>query len=646
MVLIISSIIILLVSGFTITQASSFDPLFSYDDGDSHRVSINSISKTDDKKDSQQKTVSSVKGSELKVSDIYIPLKIRDDSSLATPSLDESSKMTTLDMARSKMEPAKHWSALENYYKMLARARTTTVNPYQQQQPDIYSILQQDMDDRADSLGTYRVQPYRQTVLRDYSVPVTNRSPFQLPITSPRIVSTKGASDLNVAIYQQTTPGSNEGRPVGMATTKGAFGTNLNEYSPQVPITQDQDSSISRFIDSLVSSTSSPKISSDSNDGLVRYYESRKLADYIHLRKQQERARHQQDTLGILADQIRRLNQDNQAIFVLSDEAFCTPRNYVKHFPTVPGLNGLDSKTLQQRLAEISRVAGKARIDIPISLSAGEFPSHMGIYNGSDLNEDTFLCGATWIHESFALTLASCLQNVNLEKLTIRAGDWNLNRNKPSTTSTESPNVNSQPITPSSDMTMVTRNIKAVYIMPKYQPKTWDHNLAVVEFSSPIRLFDQPFIYPACQYHSRSSLKASSCWAPVRNVTKVNYFDADGDGETKERKIIKMVEVPINLINDDNQCSSQTKTEYFSYIHPNLICSGDLRNSDRRLRLNQTEYMGSGVYCDEGGYLSLVSILHPLSPVLVSGSSNTQTGYIDLSYYRPWLRKIIYGTIN
>jgi hypothetical protein len=314
------------------------------------------------------------------------------------------------------------------------------------------------------------------------------------------------------------------------------------------------------------------------------------LPDKIFFNQQQVRARHQQDTFGSMVD--RGIQEQLQL-----DEMNCGPRNLVRNL-----------------------MAAASRRQQP-GLGFGEYPSHAGLYNASQASDQNFVCSATLVHSRFALTLASCLSNLTTDNLFVRTGDWAANRK-----------LNDS----ERRLVMLVNKVVRVHPFPRYQPGS-EHDLALLEWSKPIEFAAAEYISPACQAHSRSSLRMRSCWAPVRNITVSAYFDADGEGETKLRQDVQMVEVPISLISsDDTECRRQTSMESFSFQHPNYICSADFRQPQWRAKLKQSQFLGSGVYCDEGGLMSLVSIMHPLQT-----NTTADYGYLDLSYYRPWMRNII-----
>ena len=422
-------------------------------------------------------------------------------------------------------------------------------------------------------------------------------------------------------------------------------------------------------------------------EGRVRQFELNKLDELVRIQLMQRRLRHQQDTFGPWYD----LQRNRQ---LMQEEAFCGPRNFVRYHYLAPAASsrpslasgGAGSRPAESQSLGVGRPAelthllalaeggapeGADARSVPVGLSAGEFPSHMGVYNGSQPATDNYLCAATWVHERFALTLASCVAKWNATggapeapsllpgtvssnqsslasgasskrpALTVRAGEWNLGRS-------------------SKERPLVVRPVDKVHLFPRFHtsllasssssPNTsgqlaadLEHNLALLEWSAPIDYLQEAYIWPACQMQSRQTLRTSACWSPIRNVSQSEFFDPEGEGETKLRQSVQMVEVPVKLFaNDELECQRQTGLQYFNFLHPNYICSADARRSSWRAKLNSAHALGSGIYCNEGGHLSLVSILHPVGGAQ-KAPSNATFGYLDLSYYRPWMRSVIAG---
>lgn len=574
-----------------------------------------------------------------------------------------------------QQEQPAHWSALENYYQKLRLMSSVPKQQQQQQQPlpqtvdyqPIYQLLQQ--QEAEDSLSGFRqpVQtqnpPYLSTINNlnnnAYVMSVKSPSPFLLPISANQGSQSQSINSVNVGgllpnvdtDYQsysspqkQYAPGvSRSTQLIGQQQPIIGAGSILQDRYTQEQIqlaNNNQQQLRNQWYQSQLASggreliLASPQgqqsvlninnnnnqpilVNSGELDGRVRYLEWRKLPELLLIQQQQQRAKHQQETFGPWYDHQRSKE-------LLLEEAYCGPRNYLNF--NLATLTPATKSSARIQYSPLSKqlLQDNQSLDVPITLNAGEYPSHMGIYNGSRPNDDNFLCSATWIHEQYALTLASCFKNIrDPTKLVVRAGEWLLNLNT----------------TNDKQKAMLIREIEQIHLFPKYRNDSLEHNLAIIKFTKPIEFLDTPYICPACQIQSRTSLKTSSCWAPVRNITLSEYFDAEGEGETKERKNVAMIEVPIKLIaNDDNECYRQTRIEFFNFQHPNYICSADFRTSRWRARLNETEYFGSGIYCNEGGNLSLVSILHP-----IQSNSSSAFGYMDLSYYKPWMRNIISG---
>lgn len=523
-------------------------------------------------------------------------------------------------------EPEQHWAALDNYYKNLRQSLSlgsgillesgNQQGGFQFQQPSIYQILQREADE-PHSFGVSNKNEQASDFppfLLAGAITETHQHQQQQQAFSPPILNKASNSSLRLeqdfgfSVNRHSEPGISLSQGIGRESILLNRDRYANEKSK--PFGQGQQAA-SSSLSSLIN-----------DDGDIKYLEQNKLNELLLIGQQQRRVEHQQETFNSWYDRQRSRE-------ILQEEAFCGPRNYLNSHLVPASLRQKDK--LQQKHSmspnkfenNPSNLNGQQE-HTKIGLSAGEYPSHLGVYTTPQIRDDHFLCSATLIHESFALTLASCVKSSRPSELNVRAGEWNYNKNMT--------NPNEKP--------MIIRRVEQVYLFPKYNNHdSVEHDLALLRFSQPIEYLRVPYISPACQMQSRTSIKTSSCWSPVRSTTEEEYFDADGEGETKEKKVVSLIESAVKLIaNDDAECYRQTKIEFFNFQYPNYICSADLRLSNWRLVLNNTDYFGSGIYCNEAGSLTLVSILHPIYP-----NSLSAFGYLDLSYYKPWMRNVISG---
>lgn len=546
-------------------------------------------------------------------------------------------------------EQPHHWSALENYYQKLRESAIN--NQLRGQAFDLqqYAILNEPelVNPRPIYSGTKLSarQPGHVLLAQVRPADLAHSQPFLLPLNNePANVEPAFGSG-------QLAPSSR--RPPYSSHSSPSQADLLLNYNPigtrdMVPDIERQQQIAYYQAERASGSPASQQqaqaghhlglLASLLDSGRMRQLEWRKLPELLLIEQQQKRAKHQQDTFGSWYDYQRSRE-------LLQEEAFCGPRNYVNlrlapaaaaslqarlnaSVPTKGQTPVSPSELARLSYSDLNELANQA--DVAATLTPGEYPSHMGVYNGTPPNEDNFLCSATYVHERFALTLASCLVRqgfINQTRLFVRSNEWNLN----------SPNTNST--NEFQQRSMLTHQVRKIHVFPKYLNGSSEHDLALLEFDQPIDYLLMPYICPACQTQSRSSIRAHSCWAPVRNVTLSEYFDADGEGETRLKRTVNMRELPIKLIaNDEVKCKEQTYKEFFNFNHPNYICSADFRLAKWRANLNQTDYFGSGIYCNEGGILSLISIVHPIHQ-----NTPSAQGYMDLSYYRPWIRNVILG---
>lgn len=576
---------------------------------------------------------------------------------------------------RPVVEQKHHWSGLENYYKLLQQQQ-------QQQQPQIDAFYQisQEPAHHDNPLGWSGLSNRQQQMLQpvrsgpiilfpNYNVGQslpTNKpqSSFSFPYDQSYVPSgsIKGSThQISPTPHSQVPPQYSSDHTIVQANvydrdTIQVQDLNLmsaeelrrlvikNNLLSKQPFEQRKYSLADGMPSILLSgggSGSNPSAAATGDldrrplfeNGRVIHQEPTKLHEYMDIQRKKQRFRHQQETFGSIYDSQRMREQ-------YQEDIYCRARNQVniRLAPSSSGggatnqttfLNSEQLSRLSQLRIDPSVVGGSVSQDVTVQLSAGEFPSHMGLYNGTP-GEDNFLCAATWVDDGFAITVATCVESLNPKLLTARFGEWNLNK----------PN-SSQSNQQQQQQRMFSSPVKEIIIFPKYNKNnSLEHNLALIKFEQPINFLQVPYASPACQREPRNSFqRAKSCWAPVRNITLGEYFDADGEGETREKKNVAMIELPVKLIaDDDTECLKQSGIELFNFNHPNYICSADYRRAPWRAKLNQSDYFGSGIYCNEGGNLSLVSLLHPIGK-----NSTTAIGYLDLSYYRPWMRSVIFA---
>lgn len=536
-----------------------FDPVFAYDENDAHSVSASLPSQRPSiEKRERAQFYQELDATEPQLTSAgRLPIKPMDYLEAAR----KQQAAASFGEPVAKKEEPKHWSALENYYQVVRAAAGGGQKSVVQQQPHLeHTNAQFDL-------------PIYQVLQQESEEPLAGYKPIEGRPYSQVVYPASGS----VSVRQKVSP------------------FNYPMVS-SLPANSDPD-----FGFASVHHNAAPGISrqaSAASKAASSNLEWRKLAEMLLEQQQQERVKHQQKTFGSWYDQQRSRE-------LLREEAFCGPRNYIAARPS-------------SAAASVGPDVSQSRLELNSDASV-EFPSHMGVYNGSKPSEDNFLCAATWIHDRFALTLATCVASLKPNELSVRANEWNLNRNA------------------SREMPMITRQVEEVQLFSSND--SFEHNLAMLKFTKPLEYLELTFGCPACQKQSRMAMRTDACWAPVRNTSISEYFDADGEGETRERKSAKMIELPVRLIaNDDDQCHRLTKLSLFNKNHPNYICSGDVRTSAWRQHLNQSQYFGSGIYCNEEGNLSLVSMLQPIRL-----NSLSAFGYIDLSFYRPWMRKVIFG---
>lgn len=555
-------------------------------------------------------TISNQQSSQKTVTPSIIPTKSLVMQNLATGEIymkrspvtnsQQQQQQTVVDISNQPAEP-KHWSGLDNYLRMI-RVSANSQQPYYQTVSDEYMpSLHRDRDPSLASQG-YLIQiarpndPTGATLI--LPVPTHNLNQQQrLIVPYGQNYQTDAISPQNSRFDDQLNARRIESQ-ISSRTRDELMRLHLDSQYNKQPITNDYNG--------------------NNNNNNNNDYSIYRPSSHINLQDLQSFDSLVQRPESHISRFPVPASQYQQAF----DRAFCHYQNQISG-------DYLNAKQ-QQQPDSISK-------HIDVDLTPNAYPSHMGIYNGSQPSSNNYLCGATWIHQSFAVTLASCLHGIDLlDNLTIQAGEWNfINYTK---------NGFNAPI---------KRRIKSVSVHPMYKSQNWMDNIALVQFDQPIGVLDGN-IYPACQQYSRIQLRAGSCWAPARNITKTLSFDAEGDGSTKEDKQIRMLEFPMKLIpSDDLKCQRETSIEAFNFGNPGLICSNEYKQFKKRIENGEVEILGSGIYCEEGGLLNLVSMFHPAGYEPISSKSELENlilkkqgqpsspGLIDLSYYKHWMNSVI-----
>lgn len=98
-----------------------------------------------------------------------------------------------------------------------------------------------------------------------------------------------------------------------------------------------------------------------------------------------------------------------------------------------------------------------------------EFPWHLALIEKIDDNQRKYLCGASLINPSVALTAAHCIQNITVDKLIVRAGEWDTQ-----TTNEPFPHVN--------------HNVISAVVHPHFNSSNMHNDIALLYLQDPVKL--------------------------------------------------------------------------------------------------------------------------------------------------------------
>lgn len=183
----------------------------------------------------------------------------------------------------------------------------------------------------------------------------------------------------------------------------------------------------------------------------------------------------------------------------------------------------------------------------------GEFPWHLALIEKLENNDRKYLCGASLINPSVALTAAHCLEKIGVKKLIVRAGEWDTQ-----TTNEPFPHVNHE--------------LSRVVIHPNFNSSNMHNGIALLFLETPINL----------------TVHINTICLPPKNIRVDHLTECYGTGWGVDeffmtgyfRANLKKIRLPIVQKGNCQKLLRSTKLSENFKLDPSFLCAGGKKNRD------------------------------------------------------------------
>lgn len=234
----------------------------------------------------------------------------------------------------------------------------------------------------------------------------------------------------------------------------------------------------------------------------------------------------------------------------------------------------------------------------------GEYPWQAAILRDEG-PESMFVCGATLIDDRHILTAAHCVNDLKVETLKVRLGEWDVNRD------TEFYNY-------------VEDRVSGIFVHPEFYKGNLYNDIAVIRLANYVDIDSHPHVSPICLPPPNTDFTNHRC-----HVTGWGK-DAFGD-KGKFQHILKELEIPVV---DHKTCEFALRSTRLGRdykLHKGFICAGGEEGKD-------------ACKGDGGGPLVCVTssktfqLAGVVSWGIGCGQKNIPGIYVNIPYYVDWIR--------
>lgn len=236
----------------------------------------------------------------------------------------------------------------------------------------------------------------------------------------------------------------------------------------------------------------------------------------------------------------------------------------------------------------------------------GEYPWQAALLKKSG-GEMVYVCGATLVSDSYLITAAHCVNDIEVEVLTVRLGEWDVRDKTEFYPHVESP-------------------VSGLYVHPQFYEGNLENDIAVIRLAKRVDFSKYPHIAPVCLPPAGADFSSQLC--------TITGWGKDGWGSEGEfQAILKETQVPVVPKPVCQDILRGTKLGGAYTLSKGMMCAGGEEGKDA------CKGDGGGPLVCRGSSREYI-LAGVVSWGIGCGERGVPGVYVDVPHYIDWINSI------